>query len=251
VVSRRSRSFVLQLTAAAMVATACGGGHGAATKDRAQATGPGAAPRPGTPPPTFKADHIRSALLPPHDVAAGAKLVAPTFPGLTEASVPGCSASAFRLPGRPKTLARQLRAIAKRGGFTGTAYIQLVALYPDATAAANAMEAVRGKVKACPAKRHFPAERREKRQIALSHTDTWTITEDTTAGWRHVRGFEKHAEPPSSGQFSVFYDVYDYAVRGNVVIATLYWERVKPATSGQKIADRATAVLTKQLQKIG
>jgi hypothetical protein len=182
-------------------------------------------------------------------VAGDVKPEAPTFPGLTEAGVPGCSASTVGLPGQPKTVGRQLET--SKRGFTGTHYIELIAVYPDAAAAAAAMAKVRAKAKACPAKRRFPAKRLGNRQVSIEHTDTWTVTEDSVAGWTHVRGFEKHVEPPRTSKFNIFYDVYDYAVRGNVVLGSLYWERVRPSIPGDRIADQATTVLTKQLTAIG
>jgi hypothetical protein len=248
--SWRSRSFIVCL-ALATASSGCGGDGDAANKDQDRAADRGvAAPPASAPPPIFDVAHIRTALLPPNEVAAGAKTQAPTYPGLTEAAVPACSATAFHLPGKPKTLARQLRTTFRRG-YTGTAYIQIVALYPDAAAASAAMAKVRAKAKSCPAKRHFPAKRVGKRKIALAHTDTWTATEGTMAGWTHVRGFEKRVDPPSASKFNVFYDVYDYATRGNVLAASLYWERVAPTVPGRRIADRATTVLTKQLRRIG
>jgi hypothetical protein len=244
----RSRSLVTCLAAVAVVAIGCGGGDGA--KKEKQSAGPTAASsQPSTPPPTFGVDHVRTSLLPPKDVASGVKPQAPTYPGLTEAAVPGCSASSIALPGRPKTLGRQLET--EKRGYTGTHYIQLVAVYPDADAASGAMARVRTKAKACPAKRHFPGKRLGEKRFSIEHTDTWTVTEDVIAGWTHIRGFEKHVEPPSTSKYNVFYDVYDYAVRGNVVMASLYWERVKPTVQGQQIAKEATTVLTKQLQEIG
>ncbi len=244
----RSRPVVLCLAFAATVAaTGCGGGAKKQERqaDR-QATTAASTP---SPTPTFGVDHVRTSLLPPKDVASDVKPQAPTFPGLTEAGAPGCSASTVSLPGRPKTIGRQLET--SKRGFTGTHYIQLIAVYPDSPAANAAMVKVRTKVKACPAKKHFPGKRLGNRRFSIEHTDTWTVTEDAIASWTHIRGFEKHVEPPRTSRFNVFYDVYDYAVRGNVVVATLYWERVKPTTAGQKIAEEATAVLTKQLQKIG
>ncbi|HEU5158024.1 MAG TPA: hypothetical protein VFU43_13595 [Streptosporangiaceae bacterium] len=244
----RSCSVVVGLAVAALGVTGCGGdgdkAEGAAPSDR-----PAASAATSAPPPTFDIEHVRKSLLPPKEVAGDVKPQAPTFPGLTEAGAPGCSASTFSLPDRPKTIGRQLET--SKRGFTGTHYIQLVAVYPDAAGAAAGMDRLRAKAKACPAKKHFPGKRLGERRFSIEHTDTWTLTEDTIAGWTHVRGFEKHVEPPRTSRFNVFYDVYDYAVRGNVVIATLYWERVKPTTPGERIADKATTVLTKQLQKIG
>ena len=49
----------------------------------------------------------------------------------------------------------------------------------------------------------------------------------------------------------MFYVVYDYAQRGNVVFSSVYWERVRPKVSGDRVAKRATELLTKQLEKIG
>jgi hypothetical protein len=77
------------------------------------------------------------------------------------------------------------------------------------------MAAVRGRAKACPAKRHFPAKRSGAKLVAQEHTDTWVTTEDTVAGWTHIRGFEKLVAPPSASKFNVGYDVHDYATRGN------------------------------------
>lgn len=250
--SRRSRSFVLCccfLAGAATTAAGCGGGSDATAKDRGRSGGPSAAPKASAPPPTFDVDHVRTSLLKPAQVAAGAKPQTPTFPGLTSAAVPACSASSVRLPGRPRTLARQLKAT--KPGYTATSYIQLIAVYPDAAAATGAMAEIRAKAKACPAKRHFPAKKRGKKLIATEHTDTWTTTEDAVAGWAHIRGFEKLVAPPSASRLNVFYDVYDYATHGNVLAASLYWERVTAKTPGRPTADRATTVLTKQLEQIG
>jgi hypothetical protein len=40
-------------------------------------------------------------------------------------------------------------------------------------------------------------------------------------------------------------------MRGNVVIASVYWQRVRPKKPGDPIAKRATELLTTQLQKFG
>ena len=249
--SRRPHSLALCLACAMVVSAGCGGGHSTRAADRPAASG--AAPATSTPPPNFDVDHVRTSLLPPKEIAKGIKTQSPTFPGLTEAGVPACSASIVHLPGRPRTLARQLRSNkpGHSAGYTDTSYVQLIAVYPDATAASGAMAKIRGKAKSCPAKRHFPAKRHGKKVIATAHTDTWTATENTVAGWVHLRGFEKLMAPASASKFNVFYDVYDYATRGNVLAASLYWERVAPTAAGQQTADHATTVLTKQLQKIG
>jgi hypothetical protein len=243
----RLRSLMCLAVATLVLGGGCGGDGGEAPKKTAPSTPP-AKPQP-SPPPTFSDDHIRASLLPPKDVAADVKPQAPTYPGLTSAEAPACSVSSVRLPGKPKTMGRQLGNSKKN--YTGAHLIQLIAVYPDAEEAADALTKVRAKAKACPAKRHFPAKRTSEKKFTIAHTDTWTFTEDSVAGWTHIRGFEKRQEPPSSSIYNVFYSAYDYASRGNVVVTSLYWERAKPTTPGKRIADKATKVLTKQLQKIG
>jgi hypothetical protein len=77
------------------------------------------------------------------------------------------------------------------------------------------------------------------------------LTHDTIGDWDHLRGFETHVEPPSSSRYNVFYDVYDDVHNGNLVVASLYWERIEPTmTPGTLIARRATRVLRKQLELI-
>lgn len=240
----RLRFPVTCLTTVALTLTGCGGGHkGPAASSRSPTT------RNSTPIPVLDVTHVRTSLLEPAEIASDLKAQPPTFPGLTEAAAPSCSVSSISLPGSPKTIGRQLGTSSK--GYTGAHYIELVAVYPGATAAAEATKTIRTQVKGCPAKRQFPQKRLGGRRFALEHTDTWVVTEDLIGGWTHIRGFEQHVEPPSSSIYNVFYDVYDYAIRGNVVLTSLYWERVKPSVSGDTIAKKATAILTRQLPKIG
>lgn len=237
----------LLLTLCALALSGCGGHSARQERQRAgHAAAPAGSSSSG---PVLSTGHVRASLLPAREVAPDVQPRALTFPGLTRAAVPGCSASAISLPGQPETIGRQLEASPR--GYGGTHYIQLIAVYPDTPAASRAIAKVRAAAAACPARRHFPARRLGRRRFAVEHTDTWTVTEDTVAGWSHVRGFEKHVDPPSTSRLNVFCDVYDYAARGNILVATLYWERVKPTTPLQPIAGNATAVLTRQLQKIG
>jgi hypothetical protein len=45
--------------------------------------------------------------------------------------------------------------------------------------------------------------------------------------------------------------LYDYALRGNLIVATMYYERTEPRQSGDPVVKRATEVLTKQLRRLG
>jgi hypothetical protein len=55
---------------------------------------------------------------------------------------------------------------------------------------------------------------------------------------------------PSSSVINVVYFVYDYVSRGNLVLVSMYWERVGPKASGDPVAKKATALLTKQLGRL-
>lgn len=240
----RLRFSVTCLATASLALTGCGGGH--------KKTAPSSKPvttRASTPIPVLDVTHVRTSLLKPAEIASNLKPQPPTFPGLTEGAVPSCSVSTIPLPGAPKTISRQLETSSK--GYTGAHYIQLVAVYPDIASASEAAKMIRTRVRACPAKRHFPEKKLGGRRFAIAHDDIWTVTESTIGGWTHIRGFEKHVEPPSTSIYNVFYDVYDYAIHGNVVLTSLYWERVKPSVSGDTIAKKATGILNRQLPKIG
>jgi hypothetical protein len=234
---------------AVLVTGGCGGNPPAKPEraaDRESGTQPAAA-QPTAPRPTLYAlDDVRTALIGPQEVGRHVRTQPPRFPGLTRAGAPMCSASTIRLPGSPTTLGRQLEASPR--GYLGAHYIQLVAVYASPASASRALARIGARAAGCPRKRHLPGKRINKRLYTLDHTDTWRLTRDTIGGWRHLRGFEKRVEPPSSSRYNAFYDVYDYVHKGNLLIASLYWERVEPtATPGTTIATRATRVLHKQL----
>ncbi|KAB2341287.1 hypothetical protein [Actinomadura rudentiformis] len=168
---------------------------------------------------------------------------------LQKKQAPMCSLSGTRLPGRYGAAVRQFsNTISGKGEIK---YAQLIARYTDAQGAATAYEVLRKAARSCPPKRHVPPKRLNENFTLFEHDDTWKVTEGNLAGWAHLRGFEQHVEPPSQTKFNVYYFIYDYAHRGNVVTATLYWERTEPKKSGDPIAQRATELLTRQLQKIG
>lgn len=110
---------------------------------------------------------------------------------------------------------------------------------------------LRKKAYSCPPKQHIRPKQIRKNFTLFAHDDTWTLSANKISGWGHFRGFEKHIEPPSQTKFNVYYLMYDYAQRNNIVISTIYWERTDPGKSGNSIAKRATSILIKQLQKIG
>ncbi|GAA3943757.1 hypothetical protein GCM10023085_27130 [Actinomadura viridis] len=168
---------------------------------------------------------------------------------LKERQVPLCSLSGGNLEGKPTITTRQYSN--KKQGADEIKYAQLLARYDDGNAAKDAFQALRSKIEACPAKRSVPAKRVRKNVLLLAHEDTWKSAENNTGGWTHLRGVEEQTYAATATKFNVLHFVYDYALRGNIIIATVYWERAEPKTSTDPAARRATEVLTKQLQKFG
>ncbi|REE96010.1 hypothetical protein DFJ69_1430 [Thermomonospora umbrina] len=115
----------------------------------------------------------------------------------------------------------------------------------------SAFTALRSRANSCPQQQKVPAKKKSGTDSTFyPHDDTWKVTENPIAGWSHFRGFEKHVEPRVM-KYNVYFLIYDYAVRGNLVVASLYWERNEPGESGDPIAERATELLTRQLRKFG
>ena len=201
------------------------------------------------PPPSYSAEQIRAALLGPKEIGKDIRETAAEVGALETRQAPMCSYSGVALTGKPDITIRQFANSAR--GRDEIRYAQLVARYDDSAEAERSFAALEKAARACPPRRHVPSKKVEKNRTRLAHDDTWKVTASTVAGWRGLRGIEQQTYPPSASKFNVFHFMYDYAVRGNVVIATVYWERTEPKKSGDPIARRATELLTKQLQKFG
>lgn len=196
----------------------------------------------------YTAQHVKSALLSAGDISPSTRETALTILGLTKGSVPSCADSIVRLPAGTGTAARQFGPPDPR--YTGENYAVLAAVYPDAASASAAFGRVRAAFLACEDKRQVQAKKVHHDQTTLAYDETWTRTTDGVAGWTHLRGFEKRTYSPNLSVINVEYQAYDYALRGNAVISTLYWKRGKPSMSADPVAKQATALLTRQLAKI-
>jgi hypothetical protein len=241
------RTLTACLAITGLVLSGCGGGGGA-KKKAATSSKPSAAPV-TTSPPSFTPQQVGSSLIQAKDIASNVSSEDLLVPGLNQNAAPSCSDTQIRLPGKPKITTREFAN--QHDFYTGMHYAQLVAVYPDQPSADLAYAAINIKVGSCPKNEHVPGKRLPNNKVTIEHDNTWTVTEDTVTNWTHVRGFQKHVEPPSTSIYNFFYLVYDYAVRGNVVLASLYVQRGKPSLSGDSVAKKASSLLSKQLQKIG
>jgi hypothetical protein len=241
----RARACATALLTAGVLLAGCGGGggHKATTSASPPARATSASP---SPVPSYAPGRVASALLSARDVDPHVREQPLGTPALKDHAVPSCSLSAVKPSGDPKVKAREFNT----SRYAGANFGQLSLTYPDAAAATAMFATVRTKVMACPAKKHVPQKTLSGNRIALQHDDTWRASEDTTPGWSHVRGFEKSVFSPSSSVINVIYRVYDYVSRGNVVLVSMYWERVGPKASGDKIAKKATSLLHKQLARL-
>jgi hypothetical protein len=167
---------------------------------------------------------------------------------LKKKAAPSCANSTVAFPGKPSILTRQFGPSGNRS--TEPNFAQITAIFDTANSAADAFATINTKVAACPGKQHVPAKKLPGKLVALAYDETWKLGDDNVLGWTHLRGLEKTKYPISS-TINVIYLVHDYVVRGNVVIASVYFQQVKTSASAEPVTRRATALLTKQLQKIG
>ncbi|MFP3961397.1 hypothetical protein SMC26_03620 [Actinomadura fulvescens] len=200
--------------------------------------------------PSYDAAKVREALLKPGEIGKGLREVQVSLLPLQDKQIPICSLGGAKVDGEPRITIRQFTD--RKSSTSRTNYSQLVAHYDDSAAASQAFAKVKTKATACPAKKRVNAKRIPgKRVVLFSHDDTWKTSGDSVEGWTHLRGFERQLYSASQTTENVLFFVYDYAVRGNVLVTTVYWERTKPSKSGEPVAARAMEILTKQLRKIG
>jgi len=202
-----------------------------------------------TPPPHYSSEHIRRNLIPANKIANNLRKIKVIFQGAKDGNATSCSLSSVKFPGEPEVIARQF--IKSGHPPTETHYVQLIARYENAQGADSAFQRIRSKSRSCPPKQNVPAKRTERGTTMLPHKDTWKTEEGMVSGWRHLRGHEQRVFPRSMTKYNVYFTMYDYAVRGNVIVCTYYSERREPGESGGPIAKRATEILTEQLQMFG
>jgi hypothetical protein len=241
----RPRAFPPALLAVGVLVAACGGGGGHKAVKSASPSGRTTSASP-SPAPSYAPGRVASALLSARDVDPHVKEEPLSAPALKEHAVPSCSLSAIKPSGSPDVKVREFNT----SQYAGANFGQISLTYPDADAAAAMFATIRTKVMACPAKKKVPQKTLSGGRIALAHDDTWHASDETTPGWSHVRGFEKSVISPSSSVINVFYRAYDYVSRGNVVLVSMYWERVGPKAPGDAIAEKATSLLAKQLARL-
>ncbi|GAA2420876.1 hypothetical protein GCM10010191_35270 [Actinomadura vinacea] len=232
------------LVSAALCLSAC--------SDEGQSAPPPPKPSSSTaasPPPSYSPEKIKAASLTPKEVGKDIRETQAAVEALKDRQAPMCSLSGVELKGDPEIGVRQYANSAQ--GSDEIRYAQLIARYDDGGAANESFQALRSSARGCPPRRNVPAKKIRKNFTLFAHDDTWKVTEDTVAGWRRLRGTEQQTYPASASKFNVLHFMYDYAVRGNLVIATVYWERTEPKKPADPIGRRATELLTKQLQKFG
>ena len=240
----RSRLIAIALAAVAGV-TSCGGDD---EQSRARQT-PVASPT-SSAPPLYTADQVKARLLTPEEIGEDISSAPVEFLPFTSKKAPSCSLSEVRLPGDPELTFRQF-ANRPRKVADEIRYAQLIARFPSPAEAADAYAALQRKARSCPPKQHVPPRRVKGNFMLFPHDDTWRVNEESLMGWQHLRGIERQVIPRNYTKYNVLHYIYDYAARGNVLIATAYWERTEPDGSGDPTAKRATEVLIKQLRKLG
>ncbi|SEG42772.1 hypothetical protein SAMN04489712_105159 [Thermomonospora echinospora] len=209
-----------------------------------------ATPTASTPPPSYSASQVKTRLLTAGEVGDGIYNAPVEFLPFKDRKAPSCSLSGVSLPADPELTFRQY-SNRTRQARKEVKYAQLIARFKSPEDATGAYEKLRKRARSCPAKQQVPAKKIRENFTLFPHNDTWRVSEDTIAGWQHLRGTEKQVIPRGYTKHNVLHYMYDYALRGNLVVATAYWERTEPDESGDPAAKRATEVLTRQLRKLG
>jgi len=237
-----SRSLFIAVCASVITLTGCSSNSSNIATPPASAT-----IKTSPPPPSYSSEHIKRNLIPSSEVAKNLRQIEVIFEGAKEKKVTSCSLSKVELPENPEIITRQL--IKNDHPSTEVHYIQLIARYENSQKADVAFQKVRAKARSCPPKQNIPPKRTSRGTTMFPHRDTWKIEEGSIAGWQHLRGHERREFPRSMTRYNISFMVYDYAVRGNVLVCTYYSERQNPGESSNPIVRRATEILTKQLQK--
>lgn len=218
-------------------------------KDKAAPPTPSRSTSASTLPPSYSSAQIKGGLLSSREIGSDVREIKVAVEALKDRRAPMCSLSDVTLPGKPEIITRQFTNRAKVRG--EIKYAQLVARYDSPNDATGAFGSLRDKARSCPSRKRIPAKKIRENFTLFSHDDTWKTNERPVEGWTHLRGLEKQEFARSLSKFNIFHYMYDYAVQGNVVIATLYWERAEPGQPESPISERATELLTKQLRKFG
>jgi len=197
--------------------------------------------------PTYTETQLKSSLLPPQDIDKNLRNQRTKPPGLSKQSVFACTDSPVKVAGPQWS---SIRYLADTSSVYAPHYAQFVAVYDKAAAAQREFDKIRTAARKCPAKGHVDSEKTAGNRILLGYDYTWSMREESIDGWRLMRASHKRTAK-AAGKSNTISFAMDYGIRGNALIASIYWERLRPGDSGDSIDKDATEVLTKQLQKIG
>lgn len=234
---------VALLSISALMLTGCGG------DEKKSPPSPSAHPVTSTPPPIYTEAQIEKGLLTSSEVGPGIEQIRTVAKVLKDGGVPICSLSAAQLPGKAQITSRQFNS--KETGKNDVQYTQVFARYDSPSTANSAFEALKKKARSCPPKQRVAAKKIRANFTLYAHNDTWRVNEDKVLEWNRLRGIERQEYSSSTTKYNVLHVLYDYTVRGNLVVATMYSQRAEPKKSGGPVEKQATEVLTKQLRKIG
>lgn len=244
-------SLVVSLVLAGLVLAGCGGGESTPKTAKSTSATPAQSSSPASPPPHFTSQQVLRRLVSAKDIGPHFKQTIIGTRALIQGKAIMCSQAGVKLPGKPEIGARQYTASVRVPN--DMYYSQFIALYPDQDQAGRAFSALTAAAAKCPQKQHVPARKDSTTNATLfAHDDTWTLSpQDVVENWNHFHGWERGVFHVSSKKDDIGFYAYDYSVRGNLLIATLYSERTVPKDTGDAIKQRASAVLTKQLKALG
>ncbi|WP_344822995.1 hypothetical protein [Actinocorallia longicatena] len=231
---------------AGLLATGCSGDKDETGPSPSPSTGPS-----GTPPPVFTLEQVETALLTRGDYGKNWAVPAPERrrTSLVKKQIETCTYGKLDPPGTPQFAAQQYSE--KSGRLDGGNRSELIMVYPTAEEASGAFARTQEKLKDCrPKKRVPPSPIPSSTRFLASFDATWTPTEEPIGEWRRSGGLQKGVYSTYI-KHNIAYTFFDYALRGNVLVSSIYWQATEPRTKVDPIKKRAEELLTKQLERIG
>ncbi|MCD0447955.1 hypothetical protein LO762_01910 [Actinocorallia sp. API 0066] len=248
-----TRKFAITATIVTLAASsvaACGNSQEKPSKNLGAPSG-----QPTEPPPTYTAKQVQGLLINAKHIGPKWKTTDVQIDALKKGKVLSCSISEVALKGSPELVIDEFGA--PNYLFTGANFARLIAVYDDPPTAASSFNELYKKLAECPAKQNVPATERKDvnptkdKEYYFPHKDTWKLTEGETSGWRHVRAVEEAVTSPSISRINLRVLVLDYALRGNVIFTSYYWQRLEPDKKSKPLEDKATELLGEQLRRFG
>lgn len=194
----------------------------------------------------YRSEALKGSLLALPEITRNLKSQELGFEGLSRNSIPTCPDSLVTLSNHSVI---ELGQYADNSDPYSPRYARIVALYEDEKSAAGEFQKLRESINRCPASGNVQSKKVSKTKITLPYTFKWSARQADYRGFSAIHvTHSRHAN--AAGRSDTIALALDYATRANVVLATIYWERLRPDEKSDAIEQSARKIIQKQLNKI-